>query len=232
MPNIDAFLARYPAGYIEILGSVSVQLLYFVFGLLIEKFLRPSYKSSTTPRMIVQSLQNHLVATSLHILYVFLLGGGSVLTKTFTPPYQTPTWTELITHLTIGIILRDIIFWTIHRLWHSSAWVYNLVHAKHHEVLHPGEHHVWTISYMGVVDFVFLYGMPVVLVAKVLEMNLLTTLVFAFVSAAGEQVKLVWGDEAHDEHHLDGGVCFGAYGVMDWICGTGGKGIEGDVKRN
>lgn len=118
-----------------------------------------------------------------------------------------------------------MVFWAIHRVWHVRG-VYEFVHAKHHEVIHPGEHHVWTISYMGVVDFVFLYGMPVVVVAKVLEMNLVTTLVFSFVSAAGEQVKLVWGDEAHDEHHVDGGVNFGAYGVMDAICGTGSKGCE------
>jgi len=73
---------------------------------------------------------------------------------------------------------------------------------------------------MSVADFVFLYGVPVVAVAKVLEMNIVTTLLFSFVSAAGEQVKLVWGDEAHDEHHLGKPGNYGAYGVMDWLCGT------------
>ena len=93
------------------------------------------------------------------------------------------------------------------------------VHAKHHEILNTGKHHVLTISYMSVVDFFFLYGIPVVVVAKILEMNILTTLLYAFVSAAGEQAKFVWGDKAHDEHHLSGQGNYGVYGLTDWIFG-------------
>ncbi|KAM7197432.1 fatty acid hydroxylase superfamily protein [Naviculisporaceae sp. PSN 640] len=176
---LDALLDRYPAGYVEILGSISVQLVYLVFGLAMER-LRPAYTSSTTRKMIFQSLRNHIVATSIHVLYVFSRGGKSVLTDTFATGLHMPSWTELATHLAIGVVMRDVVFWTIHRLWHVPG-VYELVHAKHHEVVYPGVHHVWTISYMGMVDFVFLYGLPVVLVAKTLEMNLITTLVFAFV---------------------------------------------------
>ena len=97
---------------------------------------------------------------------------------------------------------------------------YKFVHAKHHKVRHPGQHHILTISYMSVTDFVFLYGIPVVAIAKLLEMNIVTTLLYSFVSAAGEQVKLVWGDEAHDEHHLSGKGNYGVYGVTDWVFGT------------
>jgi len=209
---------RYSPGYIEIMGSVSVQLVYLAFGLLVER-LRPAYKSSTTPKMMTQSLRNHVVATLIHVAYVMSRGGESVLTRTFARPYHAPTWTEVVRDLIIGLLLRDALFWAIHRLWHAPG-IYELIHSKHHELTHPGEHHILTISYMSVADFVFLYGVPVVAVAKVLEMNIVTTLLFSFVSAAGEQVKLVWGDEAHDEHHLGKPGNYGAYGVMDWLCGT------------
>jgi sterol desaturase/sphingolipid hydroxylase (fatty acid hydroxylase superfamily) len=216
---MDTLTARYSPGYVEIMGSVSVQLIYIAFGLIVERF-RPAYKSTTTPKMLIHSLRNHIVATLMHVAYVYFRGGQSVLTRTFTPPYSLPSVGEVLVDLAVALTLRDAVFWAIHRLWHAPG-VYKFVHAKHHEVRHPGEHHVLTISYMSVTDFVFLYGFPVVAVAKVLEMNILTTLLYAFVSAAGEQVKLVWGDEAHDEHHLSGKGNYGVYGVMDWVCGTG-----------
>ncbi|KAK3312187.1 fatty acid hydroxylase [Apodospora peruviana] len=225
---MDSLLARYPPGYIEVLGSITVQLLYLVFGLLIEPFRPAEYhtKRATSSKMILLSLRNHIFVTLLHAAYVFINSGHSVLTKTFDSPYTPPTLTSVIRDLAIALIFRDVIFWTIHRLWHLP-FIYEHVHAKHHEVTHPADHHVWTISYMSVTDFVFLYGLPVVAVAKTLEMDILTTLVFAFISAAGEQVKLVWGDEAHDEHHLDLGVNYGVYGFMDWVCGTTGCKTQG-----
>ena len=216
---ISQLISRYPPGYIEIMGSVSVQIVYLIFGLLVEQ-MRPSYKSSTTPKMIAQSLRNHVVATMIHVVFVMSKGGQSMLTRTFIPPYQAPSWAEMVRDLAIGFLLRDIVFWAIHRLWHAP-WVYEQVHAKHHEVKYPGNHHIWTISYMSVADFVLLYGFPVVAIAKALEMNIITTLLFSFFSAVGEQIKLVWGDDAHDEHHLNGAVNYGAYGFMDKLCGTG-----------
>ncbi|KAK5654709.1 hypothetical protein OQA88_7033 [Cercophora sp. LCS_1] len=182
---IESLLARYPPGYVEVLGSTSIQILYLAFGLLIEA-IRPRYKSSTSRKMILHSLRNHTVATAMHFAYVVFHSGASVLTRTFNRPYTPPSPFEVITHLLIGLLMRDVIFWSIHRLWHARG-VYKWVHKKHHEVRHPAEHHVWTISYMTVVDFVFLYGAPVIIVAKMLEMDIVTTLIFAFVSAAGEQ---------------------------------------------
>ncbi|GJC82118.1 methylsterol monooxygenase 2-2 [Colletotrichum liriopes] len=142
---MDMLIERYPAGYIEIMGSVSVQLVYMVVGLFLER-LRP----------------------------------------------PLPSWREFARDLAVGLLLRDAVFYIIHRLWHAPG-VYERVHAKHHEIKHPGNHHVLTISYMSVADFMFLYGFPVVGIAKLLEMNLATTLAFSFVSAVGEQVKLLWG---------------------------------------
>jgi len=250
---MDHLLARYPPGYVEILGSVSIQVIYILFGLAIEAFVRPSYKSSTTPKMLVDSMRNHVVATGIHVAYVFFNDGKSVLTRTFSSSpsdpsssssssFEFPSLFEMTTHLVMGLLLRDVVFWIIHRAWHLPI-LYKAIHAKHHEVVHPAEHHILTISYMSVVDFVFLYGFPVVMVAKTIEMNLVTTLVFAFFSAAGEQVKLVFGDEGHDAHHLvcsegedgeggEGGKGgkvgnFGAYGFMDWVLGTDGSGDDG-----
>ncbi|WYZ40216.1 hypothetical protein EsH8_IV_000557 [Colletotrichum jinshuiense] len=215
---MDKLIARYSAGYVEILGSVAVQVVYLAFGLLVE-WLRPAYTSSTSPKILAQSIRNHVVVTLAHAAFVVSRGGASVLTRTYIPPYSLPSWTEFAGQMLVGILMRDAIFYVVHRLWHIRG-LYELVHAKHHEITYPGNHHVWTISYMSVVDFFSLYGLPVVAVAKALEMNVITALGFALFSAVGEQIKLVWGDEAHDEHHVNMGVNYGAYGVMDAICGT------------
>jgi sterol desaturase/sphingolipid hydroxylase (fatty acid hydroxylase superfamily) len=221
---MEQLLDRYSAGYVEILGSVSVQVVYLIVGLVLE-WMRPPYNSATSRKMVAHSLMNHVVATSVHVTYVMSRGGESVLSRTFTQPYGLPGWKEFASDMMIGILLRDAIFWIIHRLWHTPG-IYERVHAKHHEIKYPVNHHVWTISYMTVMDFLFLYGLPVVAVAKALEMNILTTLAFALFSAVGEQVKLVWGDEAHDEHHLNMAVNYGACGFMDKLFGTSSGGYS------
>ncbi|TQN68333.1 Fatty acid hydroxylase domain-containing protein 2 [Colletotrichum shisoi] len=219
---MDGLIERYPAGYIEIMGSVSVQLVYMVVGLFME-WLRPPYTSATSRKMLTQSLWNHVVATMTHVAFVVLSGGRSMLTRTFVRPYSPPSWAELARDLVVGLLLRDVVFYVVHRLWHAPG-VYERVHAKHHEIRHPGNHHVWTISYMSTLDFMLLYGVPVVGIAKLLEMNIVTTLAFSFVSAVGEQIKLMWGDEAHDEHHLNLAPNYGVYGLMDTICGAASPG--------
>ncbi|KAK2023983.1 fatty acid hydroxylase superfamily protein [Colletotrichum zoysiae] len=217
---MDTLMRRYPAGYVEIMGSVSVQLVYLAVGLVLEQ-LRPPYASETTPAMLAQSLRNHVVATLTHVAFVVAMGGRSMLTRTFVLPYSLPSAAEVARDLAVGLVLRDAVFYVIHRLWHAPG-VYRRVHAKHHEIRHPGRHHVLTISYMSVADFMFLYGFPVVGIAKLLEMNLATTLAFSFISAVGEQVKLLWGDEGHDDHHLRLAPNYGVYGLMDALCGDTG----------
>ncbi|KAK2019414.1 fatty acid hydroxylase superfamily protein [Colletotrichum eremochloae] len=217
---MDALMRRYPAGYVEIMGSVSVQLVYLAVGLVLEQ-LRPPYACATTRAMLVQSLWNHVVATMTHVAFVAASGGRSMLTRTFIPPYSLPSAAEVARDLAVGLVLRDVTFYVIHRLWHAPG-VYQRVHAKHHEIRHPTRHHILTISYMSVADFMFLYGFPVVGIAKLLEMNLATTLAFSFVSAVGEQVKLLWGDDAHDDHHLRLAPNYGVYGIMDALCGATG----------
>ncbi|EXF82822.1 fatty acid hydroxylase superfamily protein [Colletotrichum fioriniae PJ7] len=217
---MNVFLERCPPGYVEVLGSLGVQAGYFACGIIMEK-MRPAYVTATSREVLNKSLLNHVILNSLHFAIATCMGGNSILSQGYPKKYQLPSWTELISQLVIGLVLRDAVFWLIHRLLHVPGLY--LVHAKHHEIKNPGEHHVFTISYMSVADFFFLYAVPIVSVAKFLDMKLIATLAFSFISATGEQVKLVWGDEAHDEHHVNGAVNFGAYGPMDWICGTSGQ---------
>ncbi|EPE08518.1 sterol desaturase [Ophiostoma piceae UAMH 11346] len=213
---MDGLLDKYSAGYVEVGASVSIQLVYLVFGIVVER-VRGKYSSETTWTMMAESLRNHVVATAIHILYVNVNGGNPALTRTYAiRPYQLPSWEEFVAHLAIGLLLRDFIFYFIHRFWHIPS-VYKAVHSKHHEIIYPTKHNVLTISYMGLYDFLFLYGMPVIMIAKVLEMNLFTTMMFSFVSAVGEQFKLMFGDEGHDEHHLSGKGPYGVYGVSDTV---------------
>lgn len=213
---IDNVIDQYPSGYVEVMASVSVQIAYLSLGLCIE-CIRPRYHSETSLKMLVQSLWNHAAATAVHILYVASRHGESVLTQTFnTRPYKLPSWTEVLGQLAVALVLRDVLFYTIHRLWHVPK-VYQLIHTKHHEVLYPSKHHIFTISYMSMTDFLFLYGLPVMAVAKFLEMNIITTMAFALVSAVGEQIKLILGNDGHDSHHLSLGPPYGVYFIDDLL---------------
>ncbi|KAF4627048.1 hypothetical protein G7Y89_g11109 [Cudoniella acicularis] len=163
---IDKLIDRYPTGYVEVLASVSVQVVYLIFGLFVE-WIRPSYVSGTSRKILVQSLRNHVVATMVHVAYVASREGESVLTRTFTQPYGLPLWREVVSDLVVVLLLRDMLFYVIYRLWHVPG-VYERVHAKHHEA-----------------------------------------------RQSGDQVKLVYGDEAHEEHHVNMTVNYGVYGFMD-----------------
>lgn len=216
---LSEMIDDYPAGYIEILSNVVIQVVYLTAGLMIECF-RPTYKSRTSWRMLRQSLRNHALAVILHVAFVTAIGGRSVLSRTFSKPFNLPQWREVVSDLVIGVVLREVIFYFIHRFWHFPS-VYERVHAKHHEILDPAEHHVWITSYMTYTDFLFLYGLPVLAVIKLLEMNIVTTMLFSLVAAMGEPIQLIVGNDiAHDEHHKDGSVNFGSYGFMDSLFGT------------
>lgn len=217
---MNDFLERCPPAYVELLGSLGIQVGYFACGMIMEK-MRPAYVTATSREVLNKSLLNHVILNSLHFAIATCMGGNSILSQGYPKKYQLPSWTELISQLVIALVLRDAVFWIVHRLLHIPG-LYR-VHAKHHEIKNPGDHHIFTISYMSLADFFFLYAIPIVSVARFLDMKLVTTLAFSFISATGEQVKLVWGDEAHDEHHVNGAVNFGAYGPMDWVCGTSGQ---------
>lgn len=214
----DNLIDRYPTGYVEVLASVSIQVIYLLLGLFIESTRAP-YTSMTSRRMLVHSLLNHVAATLVHIMYVLSMGGKGVLTRTYIQPYALPAWRELVSDLVVGMVLRDIVFYFLHRMSHLPG-IYERIHAKHHEIRQPREHHVWTISYMSTIDFLSLYGLPVIIVAKVLEMNILTTMTFALISAAGEQIQLISGGDSHEEHHVNMTVNYGIYGLMDNMLGT------------
>jgi sterol desaturase/sphingolipid hydroxylase (fatty acid hydroxylase superfamily) len=224
----DGLLARFPAGWVEVFADVSIQLTYLAFGLIVE-LVRPPYSSKTSKKMILQSIRNHCVGAGIHIAYVFYKGGAPVLSSTYARPFIMPSLKEIVGDLVMALVLRDAICYLIHRFWHLPG-VYEKVHAKHHEITKPGEHHCWTVSYMSVTDFILLYGGPVVVIAKMLELSIVTVAIFAFISAVGEQVKLVYGDESHDEHHINGTVNFGTYGFMDSLCGTSGASASHELE--
>lgn len=213
---IDGLISRYPSNYIETLVVASLQAVYLLVGLFLER-IRPPYSSETSRGMLVRSLWNHVVASLVHAVQVIWITGQPVLTRTFIMrPYELPSWKEMLGHILLGLLLRDVIFYAIHKLWHTRK-LYKRIHAKHHEVKRPGQHHIWTISYMTAVDFYFLYGAPVIAAAKLLEMNIVTLVVFGLVSATGEQIKLICGEPGHDRHHLDRTGDYGVYWVTDAI---------------
>lgn len=221
--QMDRLIEVYPSGYLEIAASVNVQIVYLIIGIAVEagrRMFDTTYKCRSSYSMIGRSLYNHVVASLVHVAYVYMRGGEAVLTDTWRMPYEMPTGLDIVRQVITALLMREVFFYSVHRLFHEVPFLMKHIHSKHHEVLEPAQHHVWTISYMSVIDFLILYGAPVMLVAKALEMDIMALQLFALVSASHEQVNIVTGAEDHEDHHSGAAKGYGVYGIMDKLCGT------------
>lgn len=99
-------------------------------------------------------------------------------------------------HMVVGIFLWDCIFcifWFIQ----SSSYALRIcdrLQSKYRGTKHSHVYRVWTKRFLSIVNFVLFYDLPVVAIAKTLEMNIITTLAFALYFAVGEHRKVRFGD--------------------------------------
>lgn len=146
-----------------------------------------------------------------------VIGGVPLLWNTFSPVYldlaAIPT---CIIRLLICVVLHDVAFYLLHRLFHHRL-LYSRFHKQHHHWVVPKPAIAFDASLS---EHVFVNVLPVVLLGMALNMNLVETALWYGLATVGSVTGHVKGTP-HALHHADAQCNFGT-GLMllDRLTGT------------
>ncbi|KZP07614.1 fatty acid hydroxylase [Athelia psychrophila] len=141
---------------------------------------------------------------------------------------EFPSAAELICHICIATIIRDIMFYYAHRLLHTKT-LYPIFHKKHHRFTAPV---AIAAQYTTFTEHLVANAIPIILPCAIMRSHIITWMLFLakeLVSTAtthsGYDFMNGWA-RFHDLHHENFNVAFGTVGLMDWIHQTDGKVLQ------
>ena len=168
-------------------------------------------------------LWNHVYLIGSHFLWLWFLGFRYA---NFRIDPQLPSLGEVIRHCIVGVPIRDVLFYYVHRLMHTKT-MYRLFHRVHHEFRAPI---ALAAVYSHTVDHALQNAMPIFMAMWVQRAHFVTVFLFtavalvdAAVSHSGYSLWRIPSVEDHDIHHEKSNVNFGVIGMMDWLHGTHAK---------
>jgi methylsterol monooxygenase len=231
-----AICVSYEPGKIEWVGSTLLQIMGFLVpGLILTLFdllqplVMPGAKiqrqdRQPSKRQIVSCLGlvlfNHAYLMGSHF---FLLSLLEFKFSIFRMDPRLPSVREVATHCVVGALIRDFLFYYVHRLMHTKRF-YRLFHSTHHSFRAPI---ALAAVYSHTVDHSLQNAMPIYVPMALQRAHFLTLLLFAgtavldaAVSHSGYALPRLPSVQNHDIHHEKGNVNFGVLGLMDWLHGT------------
>ncbi|EEP77018.1 predicted protein [Uncinocarpus reesii 1704] len=232
----EGICMRYPPGWIEGVGSALVQVFGFIIPGLVflaidmlkpvafdkrkiqQESKQPSKRQMISCLKLVFGNQAYLIGSHFLLLH-FLKYKFSI----FRMDPQLPSILEVVVQCTVGALLREVLFYYVHRLMHTKM-LYRKVHRVHHEFRAPV---ALAAIYSHTLDHILVNAMPIYLPMAIQRAHFLTLMLFAgvavfdaAVSHSGYHLFRVPDVQSHDVHHEKGNVNFGVLGLMDWLHGT------------
>ncbi|KAH0492927.1 hypothetical protein TgHK011_007853 [Trichoderma gracile] len=235
---------------IDLIGTLLIQLLFWwlpctIFlsldtllpGFSARHKLQPPPKQPTTAEIL------HSIRICLRNQALVLILHATLLLYTFSSPLnppairidpQFPTLKEFSIHISISILLRELLFYTSHRILHHPP-LYRRFHKTHHRFTAPV---AFASQYAHPVEHLGANVLPILLPPMILGAHILT--MWAFLAVQLVETATVhsgydfFGGAArkHDRHHERFDVYFGGIGLLDWALGTDEReGEEGRRKK-
>lgn len=233
----EELLLHYSPMSLELYGTLVMQLIFF-WGISAVYIILPYVSPAFSARHKLQNqgkqpkpselwdcflivIRNQSISTLLH---VGMLKLGIFLGRPPSHRFDTvlPSSSEIIRDLAVGCILREIMFYYTHRVFHHPT-LYPLIHKRHHRFTAPV---ALAAQYASVTEHIFANILPISLPLMFTHSHIVTFWIFLALELVETTTVHSGYDffarsaQRHDLHHEKFVVNFGTIGLLDWIHGT------------